>query len=730
MQDYRMVKRVNQAVVSPTRIMIGKNVMVQGDLGANYADLTYDHGDPLILRSDFTGLDAGLDKKLTLLQAKIKAYDVDGDNRLRVNHPTEGSSLSVDTDGDGQPDYAYQDVTADGYVDEFDEFIRAFDANHDGKVALSDGLRSGTPSENLDAEFAGNDDQLALLIDASNPDRNRNGVYGFVDDNNDGQWTNGEAMLDVDPASGANRDVVLGYRDGVIDAKDRYAKVNGKLTFKVVKDTWTAKQGPLDARLQGPIIPPTGQNAMTFQAKDSELPQLDASSFAGTQSDLAQCVQGAQTFNAQVALQLGVSEGQLATYVENNGGNGAPEFYRLDPDAGGDGLPDNFDTAHFEKMPYNSPNFTDYYFRPVYKNMLFHDAEIPLGNNGLFVNCTFVGVTFVRTTTGNTHVNWSLYGRMTFDQNAGHPVPTCPRAAYLGGSLPDDILPSSALPPNHALLFPTDQANTSLDKGDFAKNARPANYAQLPNPLLINGKRVTDTKSFSNNIRFHDCLFIGSIISDTPGGFTQARNKLQFTGATRFVSQHPDPELAKDEAYQPDPADLEQIAKSSMMLPNYSVDIGSFNSPPEQDVRLQGAIIAGVMDLRGNASVTGALLLTFKPVYGEAPLLDSQGNPVGNPAGFNTTLGYFGPADGDEESLDPATLPIVNGVKIVGWDTDGDGLADTAPNDAQPPGSTAVPFHGYGRINLRFDPDMILPDGVLLPLQIDSEVSTYTEGHL
>lgn len=109
------------------------------------------------------------------------------------------------------------------------------------------------------------------------------------------------------------------------------------------------------------------------------------------------------------------------------------------------------------------------------------------------------------------------------------------------------------------------------------------------------------------------------------------------------------------------------------------------------------------------------------------------GGPVGNPASFNTTLGYFGPEDGDEESLDPRSLPMEQGVRIVGWDLDGDGLPDMGPNDRPTPeqiqaGATAVPFHGYGRITVRFNPDMVLPDGIMLPLQLDPRPATYVEG--
>lgn len=142
--------------------------------------------------------------------------------------------------------------------------------------------------------------------------------------------------------------------------------------------------------------------------------------------------------------------------------------------------------------------------------------------------------------------------------------------------------------------------------------------------------------------------------------------------------------------------------------------------------------MAGVLDVRGNADIEGALLLTFSPTLGQAPLVDSLGNPVGNPAMFNTTIGYFGPADGDDESLDPATLPTVNGQKIVGWDLDGDGLPDLGPT-ATPTaaqiaaGAVVVPFYGYGKINLRFNPAMTLPDGILLPLQVDIVRSSYKE---
>jgi hypothetical protein len=61
---------------------------------------------------------------------------------------------------------------------------------------------------------------------------------------------------------------------------------------------------------------------------------------------------------------------------------------------------------------------------------------------------------------------------------------------------------------------------------------------------------------------------------------------------------------------------------------------------------------------------------------------------------FNTTIGYFGPSDGDPEGVDPA--------------------------DAD--------FEGFGEIRLRYDPDALLPDGIPWPVRMQSVPETYIEG--
>lgn len=722
-KDVRLRKVVGSAIVSQSRIMIGKNVHVEGDLGSRWTDVEQENGDPMVVRSDFTGLDPVLDSKLEDLYNNLAMHDVDGDNRLRVGHPLEGAGLNqggdpdgdpmddVDYDGDTSADGAFSDVTRDGYVDEFDLFINHYDENGDGKITIGGWPALGTDAALDTPEFMGTDGNpidvdLVYMIDSSSPDRNKNGISGYYDTNGNGIWDPGsEDAADYDAVHDAWADQRLGYRDGYIDYKDKYVKVDGRLVFKVAADDWAAAQGSIYDALSGTIRPAAGNSPVSFNASDSELPDITSDSFNDSKNALYAAADGAD-FWVQVAQNLGVSVDALSGYVETSTDADSPQYYRLDPDADEDGYPDNYQTAHWEKMPFNSPSHADWYYRPVFRNMVFRNVVIPVGLNGLFENCTMVGVTRIESYLVNDHVNWSLYGGLDGDGVS----PPAPR-------------------------------DEPLDKSDFDRYTTgdvldgPSNYDEFPDPPVIDGSTRTgvdrDTKNWSNNVRFHDTLFVGSLISDLPQVYTHIRNKIQLTGACRFTDVHPsEPD---NNELNPDSDDMDEIAKSSLMTPNYSVDIGTFNSPPDQNVALRGAVVAGVLDVRGNASIDGALLLTFKPELGTSPLVDTFGTPFGNPADFNASIGYFGPDDGDAESFDPADLPIVDGERIVGYDLNGDGLADLGPDqtptaDQVAAGAVPVPFHGYGRINLKFNPDIPMPDGLMMPLSTETLPDTYREG--
>ena len=659
-------KNPRQAVLGPSKIMIGKNVHLNGPIGARFTGVDNLEGHPLVVLDDFTGLDPILDQKIADFYSAVLTADTDGDNRLRALHTVESAPLSLlasnyyDDGAGGSESNVITDFTGDGRVDEYDIFLAHYDDDGDGKVALSDALRENTPAALLTPEFADVDEDLALLIDGARPDRNGDGVV-------DG------------------KDLALGYRDGVLDFRDRYAKINGPIFFRTLRDPWEAQQdefggtlGDYQKVVRG-VINSTDDTPVTFNAGDDDLPEIQTDSFDTAQTALGQAADGAP-FHTQAGVDW--------VWQPIQDGNGVVIDQTLNPLFTGGSAAGDYDVV-MEAVPIGSPAPVDYYRRPVIRNKTFKNVVIPMGTNALFENCTFVGVTRVQTMTDNTHAAWQFYGVQNADGSLAYP----PLPAQSDAQLDNDYFPADG-----SIIVP--------------------NGFDVPR-LNVNGTPYVNTKPLSNNIRFHDCLFVGSIVADRPTNFTHIRNKLQFTGATRFTTEHPD--SPSDAALNPDPADLPAIEKSSMMLPQYSVDIGENNADPAQDVDLHGLIIAGVLDVRGNADITGALLLTFEPTAAD-PALQHFGQPVGNPADFNVTLGYFGADEGDAEGLSPFDY---NGQTIVGFDTDGDGRADT--ND---PGSGGTPvlFNGYGRIILTYDANLVMPDGVIAPLNVLPVGLSYHEG--
>ncbi len=711
-QYFNMVKALDHAIIAPSRIMIGRNVQVDGPLGIRYNSAALDtlDGPPLVTRSDFYGLDADLDAKLDAFYTAILADDVDGDNRLREGHVVEGANVATlntsDFDGDGNGDSAFIDGSRDEAIDDFDVFMSHFDSNGDGQVVCSSTLTAGTPNAARPVEFT-LDDRLAELIDSGKPDRNGNGLRNgdlvngtwdfttFEDNNGDGTLNAGDLDLD---------DQALGYRDGVIDYRDRYRKVRGAVYMRAARTDWEAADdgtgtavGDYQQFLEGPLGEQGDLAPLLFEADDAEIPPVTQDSFAT-----------AAQLMADFHSESGVSSLPFDTQVSNaKGGGWTP-------------------TRVVESTPYGSPSPADWYSRPVYDNIVFRNVTIPMGTNALFRNCTFIGVTRVEAFTDNTHPSWVFYGEEQRDP--------------ITGAL------SLVYPP------PPAASDAQLDKSYTVPTA--PNYASLPDPLEVNvdvdgdtflPDTVYNTKLLANNIRFDDCLFIGSIVCDKPTNYTHIRNKLQFTGATVFSDVHPD--FPSDPALNMTSQELAIAQTSSLMAPHYSVDIGTNNSPQAQDVRLQGAVIAGVLDVRGNASIRGALLLTFEPVYGTPPLAQ-YGVAIGNPSQFNVTLGYFGPQDGDEEGINLTSLTDLDGDGNldIGWDSARDaagtlvelttlpvqdswfdGLPDSDADPAQHH-RRAIQFNGFGKIRLELDRDLVLPDGLEAPMSFRPDPETYQEG--
>ena len=586
--DFLIDKKIEFAVLAPNRIMIGKNVLVDGPIGSLYGtvqgELEPGNGDPLVLRSDYYDLDATLDAQLDAFYSAVAVHDVDGDNRLRPSHPAESNGVAMQS--------YFQDRDGDEYVDDFDLFLGIFDTNNDGRIVYDETLAAATGNPGA-VEFE-IDPQLGPLIDGALPDRNS-------DDLVDGT------------------DTALGWKDGVLDRRDRYAKARGGLKFAVSRDEWDSANGEGYQNLvQGPVSSDPDVSPAAFEVGEPDMIELNTGMFSTSQTWFSDRADAGTPFGNE-------SFGQVANGLS----------------AGGSYLAPGIEPA--ESVPFGSLGAYDYYQRPVYENMTFTDVKIPRGTNALFRGCTFIGVTWVETETDCTDPNWN----------------------YSGSVEPDG-------------------------SGGFIE--------RFPDMVSVLGnEEIQDTRAYSNNLRFEDCTFLGSLAGERPGEYTHWRNKIQMTGNTRCFIDPYDPDLlAEIDAASLQSAllgmreeDRAELARSSILMPGWSVDVGNFENDSATKIKLSGTIVAGLIDIRGTADVHGTVLMTYRPESGSGPLFYG-----GTPDAFNTTLGYFGSEAGDGEGV-----------------------------DVDSPG-----FAGFGEITLRYDPEGRLPDGIPWPIRMSPMPGTYVEG--
>ncbi len=554
--DFRIDKKVRFAILSRNRIMIGRNVMVVGPIGSRYTQVDHLHGHPIQMRDNFHGLDPTLDTWLADLKTYLGLNDVDGDNRVLVADERESAGLG---------DAAALDANNDGYVDTYDMFVLKYDSNNDGALSESEFSSGGNL---IDGQL------WQLMNEAKYP-------IGTEFD-----WANKRVKLPGESWVDASADL------STIDNYDDYAKVAGDVVFKSEKSPWEAGAagGKYQDYFRGPIVSDEYTDPVTFGADDSAIVSLDASNF-------------------DVSQYRSMATGSFTDQINNPVANDGSQPTVITPAGPGT----------IESVPYNSPYPYDYYARPVYENMVFTNVKIPKGTNALFVDCKFIGVTFVDSEVDNDDPNFNYAGMQEADGSQKY----------------------------HGI------------------------------EVDVNGSAVTDTKPLGNNIRFHNCDFDGTVATENPASYSHVRNKLQFTGDTVF---NPTAGSLTD-------AQKALFEKSTIMAPQYSLDIGTFTQPASgtEVTHLDGTIVAGVLDIRGQAEINGSLITTFEPTVGQGVLAEG-----GNPANFNTTLGYFESTAGDSEA--------------------------------------EMPVGGYGKIIIRYDPYRAMPDGILGPIEVTADMDTYFEG--
>ena len=161
--------------------------------------------------------------------------------------------------------------------------------------------------------------------------------------------------------------------------------------------------------------------------------------------------------------------------------------------------------------------------------------------------------------------------------------------------------------------------------------------------------------SYYNNVRFENCTFNGTIVTDTPEVLKWQHNCLYFTGEATFEN-------------------TSSIPEATILAPHFNVNLGNTNPATNDNNVLTGAIVGGIVDVRGNAQIHGTII--------------SMCDTTQWSSGYVTNIG--------------ATLE--------------DG------------GSETTTLGDVGVISITPEEDMMLPNGILSPIIIIPSQSTYSEG--
>lgn len=463
--DLRVEKKINFAVVGKVPIQLGRNTLIEGPVGMSTANKF----PPLLMLSDFRHTSPALASKIDAFNQYIETNNLGYHNRVPVSEQTANRGW-IDTDDDG-------------FIDEWDLFVRHFDTNGDNAVSK--------------AEFSGPDGKL---ID---PD-----LFAAIDHL-------GMPFYDGDVI---RQGLTLGpdgriVGDGILDRYDGYAKIRGSVNIAATEAAWRnnlASQGQtIHDLMDGPIKTDSIlDKPVNFGVNQNDMIDLSPETF----EECANNLKGMSGSSAGApSTSGGVVRNMTLSTSHANGG------------------------TRVEESPKGSRQFQAIYKRPVYRNMTFENVRIPKGLNPLFINCTFKGVTFVEnerriTTTGGATATDKDTG-MNWARRATSGTSSIDTSGQFRDTNNDGVWDQykAAGMSNWANLVDVD--------GDGSKD--------LPTNATAYGTSSSDKKSLGstkgNNVRFDGCTFEGPVASDYSTAYTHFANSWEFTGATKFDNKWLDP---------------------------------------------------------------------------------------------------------------------------------------------------------------------------------------------
>jgi len=180
-------------------------------------------------------------------------------------------------------------------------------------------------------------------------------------------------------------------------------------------------------------------------------------------------------------------------------------------------------------------------------------------------------------------------------------------------------------------------------------NARlPDNYnALFRNCTFENVLYVDCYKSGStgyNNVRFENCDFKGVIVTDVPQAFKWQNNCLYFTGEASFNNNS-------------------DIQEATILAPHFNVNLGNTNPEQNDNNVLTGAIVGGIVDIRGNAQIYGTIISMCDTTQWSSGYVTNIGATLDDGGSETTELGDIGVISitPEEDKMLPSgiTSPIV-----------------------------------------------------------------------
>ncbi len=152
------------------------------------------------------------------------------------------------------------------------------------------------------------------------------------------------------------------------------------------------------------------------------------------------------------------------------------------------------------------------------------------------------------------------------------------------------------------------------------------------------------TSGAYNNVRFNDCNFNGVIVTNTPNALKWQYNALYFTGAATFDNQS-------------------DVQEATILAPEFNVNLGNTNPEASDNNVLKGAIVGGIVDVRGNAQIQGTIISMCDTSQWSSGYVTNIGATLNDGGSETTSLGDIGviSIEPESEQLLPSgiTTPII-----------------------------------------------------------------------